>query len=313
MERIEYGDVDLNLLIVLERLLHHRSVTLAAHDLGLSQPATSRALQRLRDELEDPILVRVGREMIATDRASALLQPVQEALHAAHAVLRRPPTFDPATAVGHVTVALGDEAQAAFGHLLLAALRREAPGLDLRVRALSTLTVEHGRRGLIDLALSPDLSALPEIAGRPDLSEFVVQPVYPRRFGLIASAAHWSEAPDLATYLRADHAIVSFEGGGRGFIDDLLRVDGHERRVAASVTSFTALARLVATTDLLAILPTEVVPSVSAGLVVFPPPLPLPTMDMQLVWHPRTRADPRHRFLRELFVRVVREAVGASS
>jgi len=310
MKRMHYGEVDLNLLFVLERVLSRQSITLAAQDLGLSQPATSRALQRLRDTLDDPLLVRAGREMVPTDRAKELLEPALAALSAAEAVFAPAPTFDPSSADGSFILAIGDDVQAAFGHAFFAGLRREAPGIDLRFRQIGSFTVEEGQRGLIDLAVAPDLSALPDIAGAPDLSAFVVQSVYTRTWSVVGSRRAWAGAPDLARYLRADHAIVSFEAGGRGFVDELLEARGLSRRVAATATSFSAVARLVAETDLLAVLPTELAWTFAEDLCAWPPPFDLPDLDMMLIWHPRQRRQGRHRFFRELVSQVMRQEIG---
>ena len=312
MQSIRYGSVDLNLLIVLERLLARQSVSLAAQDLGLSQPATSRALQRLREALGDPLLVRIGNGLVPTDRARELLAPVVAALQASGEVLAPPPDFDPLTATGTFTLGIEDEAQAAFVPALFERLRAQAPGIDLRPRGLPPASADQARRGLLDLALAPDLSALPAIAGTVDLDAFVVRPLYARRFRVVGARAAWPQAPDLARYLAAEHVIVSFEGGGRGFVDELLARDGHQRRVAASVTSFLVAARLVATTSLLAVLPEEVLANQPA-LIGHPPPLPVPNLPILLVWHPRVTTQGRHRFLRELVAecvtQVVREAV----
>lgn len=303
MERIPLRDLDLNLLIVLERLLARGSVSAAAADLGLSQPAASRALQRLREALGDPVLVRVGRGMVPTDRARELVGPVQEALAAVGRVFAPPLAFDPATAGGALVIGLGDEVEAAFADAIAQALWARAPGIDLRLRSLGLHSVDEGRRGWIDLAITPDLGPLPPGSDQVDLSEFVQRPLYTRRF-VVAAAAGRHAAVDLERYLSASHAIVSFQAGGRGFVDELLAARGHRRRVAASVTSFRAAARLVAATDLLAVVPEEVMRT-TPGLDAFPPPFPVPDLPMLLIWHPRRTADGRHRFLRE----VVRQAV----
>ena len=308
MRRIDLRALDLNLLLKLDRLLEHRSVSAAARELGLSQPATSRALQRLRDALGDPLLVHVGRGLVPTDRALDLRGPVAEALEAARRVFELPAPWDPATASGELVLAMGDEAQLAYAAAVAVALWAEAPGIALSVRPLSVATVEEGRRGDLDVALSPDLTDLPASAGGVDLSEFVLRPLYRRRF-VVASARPRGKLC-LEDYLAADHVIVSFDGGRRGFVDDLLEAQGHRRRVAASVPSFTAAARLVAGTDLLCTLPEEVVWSSDWALHACPPPISLPEIPMLLVWHPRHTPDPRHRFLRELVGRTILASLG---
>lgn len=307
MSRNPLHGVDLNLLLALDRLLAHHSVTAAARDLGLSQPATSRALGRLREALGDPLLVRVGRELVPTPRATELEEPLAAALAAARRVFEPPVAFDAATATGELVLAMGDEAQIALGAAIVAALSQAVPGVDVRLSALSAATVEDGRRGRIDLAIAPDLAALPASAGSVDLSEFVTRPLYTRRFVLAVPDARAGEAWDLDRFCAADHVMVSLEAGGWGFVDDLLAGIGRSRRVAVSVTTFPAAARLVAATRLVSTLPHEVVASLGEGVTARPHPLAPPDLPMLLVWHPRLSRDPRHKFLRE----VVRGAVVA--
>lgn len=303
MEGIDLRGLDLNLLVALDRLLEHGNVTAAARDLGVTQPAMSRTLQRLRDALGDPLLVRVGRGVVPTDRARALRGPVTEALASVQRVFAPPDVFDPATARGEVAIALGDEAQVAFADAIVRAVWDAAPGVDVRVRRLSAASLDEGRRGVLDLAIAPDLAPLPAIAGAVPYDDFVARPVYTRRFVV---ARRPGQGPlSLDAYLAAAHVIVSFEGGARGFVDDLLAARGLSRRVAATVTSFPSAARLVATTDLVATLPEEIVHT-APDLVAFPPPIELPTLAILCVWHPRRTPDARHRFFRELVMRAVR-------
>lgn len=305
MNIMDVSRLDLNLLVALDRLLERGNVTLAAKDLGITQPAMSRVLLRLRDALGDPLFVRVGRGLVPTDRARALAEPVRDALRAVERVFAPPEAFDPATARGEVRIALGDEAQVAFADAIVSALWARAPGLDVRVHPLTAASVVEGRRGVFDVALAPDLSALPAIAGAPDLSDFVARPVYTRRFVVVSSAHRSRPAPTLDAYVAASHVIVGFDGGGRGFVDDILEARGLRRRVAATVTSFPSAAALVANTDLLATLPEEVVATSGAAIVASAPPFPLPAIPVLCLWHPRRTADPRHRFLRETVMRAV--------
>lgn len=302
--------IDLNLLVVLDRLLASGSVTVAARELGVTQPALSRSLHRLRALFADPLFVRAGRGLTPTPRALDLAPAVEEVMAAVRRVVAPAESFDPATATGPFVLAMGDENQVSLTDAIVAAVAREAPGIDVRVRALSAATVDDGRRGVVDLALAPDLSPLPASAGAVDLSEFHRRPLYLRRFVVVCSAAHPRPGLDLATYVAADHVIVSFEGGGRGFVDDLLAERGLRRRVAASVTSFHSAAAVVARTRLLATVPEEVARTAPPGLVWYPPPLPLPALPILLVWHPRVHTSPRQRFLRDLVATAVLGRIG---
>jgi DNA-binding transcriptional LysR family regulator len=303
------SSLDLNLLVALDRLLDTGSVSKAAKELGLSQPAMSRTLQRLRDVLGDPLLVKDGRTLTPTERARELVPAVERALDAARAVFEAPPSFDPAAARGEVRLALGDDTQGLFAAAIVAAFAREAPHLDLRFHPLSAETVREGRRGRVDLALTPDLSVLPPTAGRVDLDDFVTRPVYVRRFVTMWSADRPGPAPTtLEAYAEARHVVVSVDGSGRGFVDDVLDELGVRRRIAATVTGMITAARLVAASDLVGTLPGEL--ASIPGLRSADPPFALPPVPMMLVWHPRFSSDPRHRFVRDLVGRTV-TATGA--
>ncbi len=206
---------------------------------------------------------------------------------------------------------MGDENQVSLTDAIIAALAAEAPGVDVRIRALSVDTVEDARRGRIDLAISPDLTPLPATAGGVDLSEFHRRQLYVRRFVVAWSPLFARPSLTLEEYVGADHVIVSFEGGGWGFVDDLLAQRGLKRRVAASVTSFHAAARVAARSRLLVTLREEVARAAPGELVFCPPPLPLPALKMLMLWHPQVHTSPRQRFLRALVADAVLERIGS--
>jgi DNA-binding transcriptional LysR family regulator len=298
--------LDLNLLVALDRLLRAGSVTAAAAELGITQPAMSRTLGRLRDALGDPLFVRDGRSVVPTARARELAGPVEEALDAVRRVFERPEPFDAATASGEVRIGLGDETQASFADAILALLWKRAPGIDVRIRPLSVASVGEARRGDIELALAPDLSALPRGQTGPDLSEFVFRKLYERRFVVVSSPRHPRRRFTLASYAACNHLVAGPDATGRGFVDDYLEAAGHRRRVAAAVSSFRTAARVVARTDLVATLPDDVVRTVGVKLVSATPPVDLPVLPMGLLWHPRHTTDPRHRFIRETVAEAIR-------
>ncbi|MEM6926600.1 MAG: LysR substrate-binding domain-containing protein, partial [Myxococcota bacterium] len=160
------------------------------------------------------------------------------------------------------------------------------------------------------LAIAPDLTTLVPPEAMPDVDDFVHQDLYVRRYGVVGAAESWPDPPDLDTYLAAEHAIMTEEAGDRGFVDAVLEERGHTRRVACSLTSFSAIAETLRHTRLLAVMPAEALPTFGEGLICHPPPLPLPEHAMRLVWHPRYTTRPRHRFVRRLVAEVVTDLLG---
>jgi DNA-binding transcriptional LysR family regulator len=289
--------VDLNLLLALERLLATGHVGKAAAELGVSQPAMSRQLERLRGLLGDPLLVRVGRGMVLTARAEALLPLARTALEAVHAALRPPAPFNPLVAQGSFHLAIPDDVLAAVVLPLMEHLRTAAPRLDVRVRAMTRASLEALTRGTLDVAVLPDVRGMPGL-NAPDLSEFVVQPLFTDRFVVVAAR----RIPRLTVQAWAarDHVLVTPAGESeRGIVDGLLAREGLSRRVALTVPSFQQAALVVASSDLVATLPERAARLSGVPLALHPPPLPMPPLPMNLVWHPRTTTSARHRFIRD--------------
>lgn len=303
--------VDLNLLVALDRLLVRGSVTLAARDLGVSQPAMSRTLERLRALFEDPLFVRHGRGWSPTPRALALAAPLEEALGALRRVVAPPPEFHPARAHGELRLALGEELQLLYGEAILRAIHAEAPGVDVRFLPVGAPSLDDSRRGTIDLAMAPDLTPLPPSPnGPPDLTELVRRRLYTRRFVVVHAASRAAPVDTMEAYCAADHVLLSLDGSGRGFVDEYLASHGRRRRVLATVTSFHAAAHLAARTHLVAVIPEDIARSFGPELRVVLPPLPLPDLTVYLWWQPVRTPDPRHRFFRE---RVAAEVTAAAA
>jgi len=307
------GDVDLNLLRVLERVLARQSVADAAQDLGMSPSATSRALNRLRDALSDPLLVRAGNRLVPTAFAEELVEPASRAVAAVREVFGRERSFDPAEAAGELVLAMGAELQQAWLPPILHRLRRVTPHLDVRVRELTLRSVHEGRRDLLHLAVGPDLSTLPGLTEPPDLQDVVTRPLYRRHFVVLGAREHWPEAPSLDAYTSAGHVLVSTEARGHGFVDDVLADHGRTRRVVCAVTTFAAVVDVVRATDLLAVVPCEVGERAGPDLVAHTPPVALPTMDVGLFWHPRYTTQPRHRYLRGVVAQAILDGSGGEA
>lgn len=296
-------DFDLNLLRALDRLLATKSVSAAARSLSVGQPAMSKTLQRLRDALGDPLLVRVGHKMQLTARAASLTQPVTDALLAAGRVLAPPEAFDPANATGKLVVAMPEHAHVTVAIPLVERVRAEAPGLDLRIRPVGLSTKAEIARAEVALAILPDVRALPHLP-KADLSHFVLRPLYRDRYAVVSARKSKKKRWTLASYAAARHVLVTSLGeSDTGLVDKVLERHELARRVAVTVPGFLQAARLVETTDLVATLPERLARAAHYALDIEPPPLDLPELSMLLAWSSRDTLDPRHQWLRELLAR----------
>ena len=285
--------IDLNLLLVLEALLAERSVTRAGTAVGLSQPATSNALARLRAVFDDPLLVRVQGGMRPTPRAAALAGPLKQALATLRQALAEPAAFDPASAHATITLGLTDYGALVVLPPLLRELHARAPGIDVRVRTLAGGPLfEALADGEVDLVLAPG-GQLPPRFHHQRLFEDTLCSILRARHPL----ARGRLTP--AKFLRAEHVVVSF-GGGRAPVDEVLQRRGLTRRIALYVPHFAVVPHVVLATDLIATIPERLARGF-ASLGGHPPrrtPFALPGFEMSLVWHDHQHDDPAQRWLR---------------
>ncbi len=294
---IDMNDIkafDLNLLKALDALLDERSVTRAAVRLGLTQPAMSAILTRLRDIFGDALFVRNPRGITPTLRALELAAPVKEVLGGAQRLLK-PATFDPATAEMTFSLAATDYALQAIVVPFLVHLRTRAPGIRVAIRPMEEDSVQgQFERGDLDLALSTPGSAHPGQYSRRLFEETYV-------CAMGARHPHARDTPlSLETFCALDHALVSYSGERfRGVTDDALARIGRERRIVLTVTSFLVLAEILRTTDIIAIVPRRLAAG-SEGLVIVDPPIEVPGFTKVALWHERTHRNAAHRWIRAL-------------
>lgn len=296
----DFRKLDLNLLKALDALIDEGSVTRAARRLSLTQPAVSGMLTRLRDYFDDPLFVRAQRGVVPTLRAQQLATPVKQILSDV-ATLLRPAGFEPGEAQMTFTVAATDYALRAAIVPLMAALRRQAPGIRVAVVA-----VEHHRmarqleRGDIDLALVTPQTTPEELHGRALYQE---QYVCAMRQGHPAM----QEAPlSLDTFCELEHILVSDSASFMGVTDEALTCVGRERRVGMAVNSFLVLPDVLLSTDMIAVVPQRLV-SGNARLAVMAPPLPVPGFTKSMAWHERTHRDAAQQWIRALLLDICRE------
>ncbi|GAA0800377.1 LysR family transcriptional regulator [Cupriavidus gilardii] len=291
-----FGRLDLNLLITLDVLLAERNVTRAAERLNLSQPSVSVQLAKLRDTLGDPLLLPGPRGMRPTARAEALHEPLREALEALQRAVSPQDRFDPARATNTWRVAAFDYAESTVVLPVLHGLRTMAPGTRLAVmQAVPSLLARQAEQGEIDLAFHTTEGAPPGLHRRPLFTE---------RYVLAGRAGHpgLRRKPTPAQFCRLEHVIVSPDGGGfLGPTDEALAARGLSRRVVLSVPHFLFVLSVLASTDLVAMLPSRLVRD-AAGIKVVEAPIEIPGYEMSMLWHERVHRDPAHRWLRDTIV-----------
>lgn len=284
--------LDLNLLKALDALLETRSVTRAADKLGLTQPAVSGMLTRLREAFHDPLFIRTQRGILPTPRAEALATPLRATLSEIQKLLAGE-TFDPARTTMTVTMAATDYAQKAILLPLMTALRTEAPGIRIAVRPVDLPQLsQQMENGIIDMALITPEMAQDTMRSRKLFDEeyvCVLRRNHPASYGDM----HIDRLCEL------EHGIMSHDGSSfRGATDEALAREGRRRRVVVSVPSFMVLIDLIRNSDIMALLPARLVAD-CADLHVCAPPLAVPGFTKILAWHERLQHDAAHSWIRE--------------
>ncbi len=296
MRGMDERDFDLNLLRLFDALLAERHLTRAARRLGLSQPAASAALARLRRRLGDELFVRGPAGMQPTARAQALALPLASALQQLDHALGIVPAFAAAGAQRSFTLGLTAYATQVLLPVLAPTVLLAAPGVDLRVRSVWVRSlVDTLDAGEVDVAIG----AVPSLPAR-----LIGEPLVEESF-LAIRGADRAEVVDLAAYAGRPHVLVHLEGDVAGPVDRALAAGGLARRIAVTVPGFLDAAALVETSDVLATLPGRIVDIASRRFRVttFTPPLELKPFSVQMIWHRRSDPDPASLWMREMIRR----------
>ena len=288
--------IDLNLLTSLDAILEERNVTRAARRLGVTQPAVSHALRRLRELLGDELLVRGAGGMRATPRALELHPAVRAALTAAEAVLQPAPPFEPAKAERTFVVVVDDRTSYQVLPTLIEKLAREAPGVSLAIRPIPMELALDALADDLDLQIGVfrDLpaSVREETLWREDFL-CVLRKGSPGTRGTF----------DLDRYLSLSHVFVAPRGLPGSPLDDALARKGLRRKIAVTLPNFLVAPHIVAATDLVWTAPGELARAFAGRLplVLREPPLPVPGFTVKLRWHVRLDRDPGLAWLRQTF------------
>lgn len=293
---MELRDFDLNLLVVFQQLLEERRVSAVAVRLGVSQPAVSSALKRLRRLLGDELFLRTARGMEPTPFAERLAGPVAEALGTIHQALQTRASFDPGSSTRRFTIAMTDIGEIYFLPELLPLLRRTAPGVEIStVRNTAINLAAEMAAGAVDLAIGyvPHLRA-----------GFFQRRLFPQRYVCVFRSGHRLDKPRLrlTDFVAAEHVMVIAAGTGHGEINERLERAGARPKVRLRVPHFVAVGQILQATDLVASVPEKLAIRMAAtyGLKYAALPVKLPPIEIKLVWHAKFHREPGNQWLRTL-------------
>ena len=288
------GELDLNLLRVFDAVLRDGSVTAAGERLGLSQPAMSNALSRLRRLLDDPLFVRTPSGMRPTPFAQRLAAPVRQALDLIQTTLSQQAAFDPRTSQRSFRLQLSDVGEIVFLPALLERLEREAPGVRIDTEQLPQDEVSEAlSAGEIDLA----------VGFLPGLSAGVVSKrLFRDRYVCVVRADHprIGSRITLAQFLAASHLLVSARGSAHEIVEQTLRNKGFARHIALRVPHFTVVPMILARSDHMVIVPEGLMRAIArfGRFKSLKPPVDIPALDVKVHWHERFGRDPGIAWLR---------------
>ena len=304
--------IDLNLLVYLDVLLRERNVTRSAVHLGITQPAMSNGLRRLRTLLDDPLLIRTSEGMTPTERALELQPQIRDVLSRIERAVEPQRSFDPATASRVVRIMASDYAESTLIPSLLSRLATDAPQITLDVLTPSDVSLEDVEQGRVDMLLNR-FRDIPE--------SFHQSTVWQDDFSCLISADNpLNHNFDLDNYLSGRHVWVSKTGMGAsvgmnpqdsqrlGWVDEALKAVGRERHIAVFTRHYLVAALLSQQADLIATLPTQLarLQLYNPHVRLHKPPFDIPSFELKMAWSPLLHHNAYHQWIRRLVVDIGR-------
>ncbi|MCC2963257.1 LysR family transcriptional regulator [Massilia sp. IC2-278] len=284
---------DIELLLIFDEIYKTRNVTRAADNLGLPQSTVSLGLGKLREHFNDRLFSRTAKGMEPTPRAENAIEDVRRALQALQHALADEPVFDPAGSTREFRICMTDISEIVLVPRLLNHLRQVGPGIRVDISKITPDSPQDLADGTVDLAVGfmPHLEA-----------GFYQQVLFDQHFVCLVSNRHprVQDSLSLAALQAEDHVLVRSSGTGHAIVDKTLEREGVVRRVQLQLPSFLGVARIVAQTELLAIVPYRYGASMvdSEDVRMLPVPLALPSFQVKQHWHERYHADASNRWLR---------------
>lgn len=307
---IDLSRIDLNLLVYLDVLLRERNVTKAADHLGLSQPALSNGLRRLRELFDDPLLVRTSEGMTPTERAQKLQPIVRDVLSKIDKAVQPQAAFDARNEEYFFRIMASDYAEATLFPHVLSRLREEAPGIILDIMTPSDVSFQDVEQGKVDMVLNR-FDDIP--------MSFHQKEVWKDGFACLMRAdnpirSHFT----LESYLEAPHIWVSKTGMGvgvgmnphdvqhLGWVDEALKKIKQQRRITVFTRHYQAAMLLAENTDLIVTLPFRAaeLQRNNPRVAIKEPPFRIPPFDLKMAWSPLLQHNPAHQWMRRFVVEV---------
>jgi DNA-binding transcriptional LysR family regulator len=291
---MELHEMDLNLLVVFNQLIAERRVSKVAESLGVSQPAVSNSLAKLRKLFADELFLRTPSGMQPTPYAEQLAESVGYALATIHGGINQRTSFEPGSAQRAFTISMTDVGEIYFLPALIERLRREAPGVTLStVRDTAVNVRDELESGKVDLAIG----LLPQLK-----AGFFQRRLFTQSYVCLMRRGHRLDRRtlSLAEYSAAEHLVVVAAGTGHGKIDELLQRGGIERFVRLTIPHYVSLGHILQTSDLIATVPERLADRLIEpfGLAKVAHPAKLPDLAINVFWHAKYHRSPANRWLR---------------
>src|SRR5215212_8840686 len=305
MSRVATKPLDLNLLPIAFALYDEQSVSRAARVLGMSQPAVSMALKRMREAFDDPLFVRVANGIAPTPRAHAIIQTSRSLVARLQQDLLKGQPFEPGTSTQTFTIALSDVGEMAFLPRIIPLLRQLAPNCAVRSASLPPSQLAHElEKGGVDVAIG----YFPMLATK----NFRQRRLSVHRFACLMRINHpsWADRLTVSAFMEADHLVVREEGRSQEVLERFFARRRIRRRVRAYTSHFLGVPFILAGSDLVATVPYAVArdfAGMSPHLAVALPPFEITGFELKLHWHRRFDNEPRNRWLREHLTRIFRD------
>ncbi len=307
---MKLDQIDLNLLVYLDVLLRERNVTRSASLLGITQPAMSNGLRRLRETLGDPLLVRTSEGMAPTERAQTLQPLLRQILSSLEQVIEPSSAFDASTSDRVFRIMTSDYGESTLLPRLLKRLRKQAPNIVLDIMTPSDMSFAEVEQGLVDLVINR-FDTMPQ--------SFHQKSLWTDSFScLFAVDNPVSHDFCLETYLQAKHVWVSKTGMGAGmgitpkdikrlgWVDEALEKEGYKRQITVFTRHYQSAVLMAQQKGLIATVPTRAATAQSDNprLIIKKPPFHIPDFELKMAWSPLLQHNVAHQWLRNLIAEV---------